>query len=92
MAFVLNRLVTRLEHALFRHRAIVLTTIGIFTAIMAIFAVQLRMDAGFEKQMPIGHEYIKTFQKYRGDLFGANRLTVVVKAKVSRVFITLRRR
>jgi predicted RND superfamily exporter protein len=81
MAFVLNRLVTRLEHALFRHRAIVLTTIGIFTAIMAIFAVQLRMDAGFEKQMPIGHEYIKTFQKYRGDLFGANRLTVVVKAK-----------
>ena len=39
------------------------------------------MDAGFEKQIPIGHEYVQTFQKYRADLFGANRLTVVVRAK-----------
>lgn len=48
---------------------------------MAFFAAQLRMDAGFEKQIPIGHEYVQTFQKYRSDLFGANRLTVVVRAK-----------
>ncbi|WP_244111353.1 efflux RND transporter permease subunit [Burkholderia cepacia] len=48
---------------------------------MAVFAVQLRMDAGFEKQMPIGHEYIRTFQQYRNDLLGANRITVVVRAK-----------
>lgn len=47
---------------------------------MATFAVQLKMDAGFEKQIPIGHEYVKTFQKYRNDLFGANRITVVVKS------------
>ncbi|MFX7973042.1 hypothetical protein ABTK40_19785, partial [Acinetobacter baumannii] len=31
--------------------------------------------------MPIGHEYIQTFQKYRNDLLGANRITVVVRAK-----------
>nr|WP_241011590.1 efflux RND transporter permease subunit [Burkholderia sp. Ac-20392] len=48
---------------------------------MAVFAMQLRMDAGFEKQMPIGHEYIRTFQQYRNDLLGANRITVVVRAK-----------
>nr|WP_241019484.1 efflux RND transporter permease subunit [Burkholderia sp. Ac-20345] len=48
---------------------------------MAVFALQLRMDAGFEKQMPIGHEYIRTFQQYRNDLLGANRITVVVRAK-----------
>ncbi|RQY49136.1 RND family transporter [Burkholderia stagnalis] len=78
---MLNRLVSRLEKAFFAHRAIVLVVIGLFTVVMAVFAVQLRMDAGFEKQMPIGHEYIRTFQKYRSNLLGANRITVVVRAR-----------
>jgi predicted RND superfamily exporter protein len=78
---VLNRLVKTLERAFFAHRMAVLVSIGLFTAVMAFFAVQLRMDAGFEKQMPIGHEYIQTFQKYRSDLLGANRITVVVRAR-----------
>ncbi|TCW86881.1 RND transporter [Burkholderia sp. SRS-46] len=78
---MLNRLVSRLEGLFFGHRRIVLAAIGLFTVVMAVFAVQLRMDAGFEKQMPIGHEYIRTFQQYRNDLLGANRITVVVRAK-----------
>ncbi|MFX1764127.1 efflux RND transporter permease subunit [Paraburkholderia sp. A1RI-2L] len=78
---MLNRLVCRLETLLFGHRAVVLIAIAAFTAVMAVFATQLRMDAGFDKQMPIGHEYIQTFQKYRNDLFGANRITVVVRAR-----------
>ncbi|WP_281664490.1 efflux RND transporter permease subunit [Paraburkholderia fungorum] len=78
---MLNRLVKTLERAFFAHRMAVLVSIGLFTAVMAFFAVQLRMDAGFEKQMPIGHEYIQTFQKYRSDLLGANRITVVVRAR-----------
>lgn len=52
-----------------------------FTVLMAAFALQLRMEAGFEKQLPTRHEYIETFQKYRNELFGANRLTVVVRAR-----------
>ncbi len=78
---VLNRLVSRLETFLFGHRALTLGVIGIFTVVMAVFALQLRMDAGFEKQIPVGHEYVKTFRQYRNDLLGANRITVVVKAK-----------
>ena len=70
-----------LEEWLFSRRLLVLGTFAIFTAVMALFSMQLRMDAGFEKQIPIGHEYVQTFNKYRSDLFGANRLTVVVKAK-----------
>ena len=83
---MLTRLVIRLEKFFFGHRAIVLAAIGIFTAVMALFAVQLRMEAGFDKQMPIGHEYIKTFQKYRNDLFGANRITVVVRARKGNIW------
>jgi len=78
---VLNRSIRALEHWLFSHRRPALGTLATLTAVMAFFAVQLRMDAGFEKQIPIGHEYVQTFQKYRADLFGANRLTVVVRAK-----------
>jgi len=77
---VLNRIVGRLENWLFGHRALTLSAIAVFTAVMAVFAVQLKMDAGFEKQIPTGHEYVQTFQQYRGDLFGANRITVVIKA------------
>lgn len=78
---LLNRLVAKAEAFFFGHRWQTFGVIGVFTAVMAVFALQLHMSAGFEKQMPIGHEYIQTFEKYRGDLFGANRLIFVVKAK-----------
>ena len=71
----------RVERVLFGHRRLVLAGLAVFTLIMAWFAVQLRMDAGFEKQLPVGHEYIQTFETYRNDLMGANRLTIVVKAR-----------
>jgi len=48
---------------------------------MAVFGSKLKMEAGYEKQMPLGHEYIDTFKKYQNQMFGANRLTVVVKAR-----------
>ena len=78
---LLNRLVAKAEAFFFGRRWQTLGVIGAFTAVMAFFALQLHMSAGFEKQMPIGHEYIQTFEKYRGDLFGANRLNFVVKAR-----------
>lgn len=74
-------LLSRVEGVFFGHRRLVLGSLAVFTLIMAWFAVQLRMDAGFEKQLPVGHEYIKTFETYRNDLMGANRLTIVVKAR-----------
>lgn len=80
-----DRLLTRtlkgLEDFCFRFRTPFLIWLAVFTAVMGYFALQLRMEAGFEKQMPTGHEYIETFQTYRNDVLGANRLNVVVKAR-----------
>jgi len=76
----------RFENALFRHRGAVLLALAALTLLALWFALQLRMDAGFEKQMPLGHEYTKTFKQYRDDLLGANRLTVVVKARSGRIW------
>lgn len=69
------------ENFCFSRRASVLGVLLVLTAVMGWFALQLRMDAGFEKQMPLGHEYIKTFQAYRNDVLGANRLNIVVRAR-----------
>ncbi|MFZ6845035.1 efflux RND transporter permease subunit [Undibacterium sp. RuTC16W] len=78
---MLNKFVTRIENWFFSHRALTLTILFFLTVVMAFFAVGLRMESGFEKQMPTDHEYIKTFQQYRAELFGANRITVVVRAR-----------
>lgn len=74
-------MVQRLETFFFNRRFVVLCILALLTVVMGVFGIRLKMEAGFEKQMPVGHEYIETFEKYRGELFGANRLTVVVKAR-----------
>jgi predicted RND superfamily exporter protein len=76
----LARALAALERFVFGRRVAVLGVLIAFTLAMGFFATKLRMEAGFEKQMPIGHEYIKTFQQYRNQLFGANRLTFAVRS------------
>ncbi|MCO4860727.1 efflux RND transporter permease subunit [Cupriavidus sp. WGlv3] len=77
---MLARLLTRLEAALFGYRLPFLLLLAGFTAVMGVLGAKLELEAGFEKQLPQGHEYIKTFEQYRHQLFGANRLTIAVHA------------
>ncbi|MEN6541297.1 MMPL family transporter [Parvibaculum sp.] len=70
-----------LENLVFSLRVVILATLAIITVIGLYFAFQLRMTAGFDKQLPIGHEYIQTFQQYRDQLFGSNRIIVVLEPK-----------
>lgn len=83
---MLNQWVGGLERFFFLYRRATLGLLLALTALMAFFALQLRMDAGFEKQMPSDHPYIQTFQKYRSDVLGANRLNIVVKARQGSIF------
>ncbi|MBI1238110.1 MAG: MMPL family transporter [Alphaproteobacteria bacterium] len=70
-----------LEYVLFRGRVIVLAALGAVTLIMGYYASFLQMDAGFYKQLPNRHEYIKTFFEYQDRLFGANRIIIVLRQK-----------
>ncbi len=76
---MLKRVVDHLGAVFFENRAIVLCSLAILTVVMGYFGAQLKMSAGFDKQLPSGHEYIETFERYRGDLFGANRVIVVLR-------------
>ena len=75
---MLTALVRRLEDFLFGHRGAVLAVFAVLTVLMGWEASKLRISAGFDKLLPSGHEYIKTFDDYRGQLHDANGIAVVV--------------
>ncbi len=70
----------------FGHRALILLFFAIATLAMVYFASQLRVDAGFKKQIPLGHEYMQTFLDYEAEFGGANRVLVAVMARDGNMF------
>ena len=76
----------RVECWVFGHRTLLLTIFLLATVVLFGFATQTRIDAGFEKQLPEGHPYIKTFTKYQAEFGGANRVMVVLMAKEGDIF------
>jgi hypothetical protein len=78
---MLTHAVSRLEEFFFKYRTSVLALLIALTVFMGLHALQLRMSAGFEKQIPQGHEYTITYERYKKNLIGANRITVVVRAR-----------
>src|SRR5207342_595721 len=74
------------ERIVFGARPAVLVIFAVVTAVMVFFASQLKVDAGFKKQIPLQHEYMKTFLDYEADFGGANRVLVAVIAKDGNMF------
>ncbi len=75
-----------LERIVFRSRPLV---IGVFVAItiaMAWAATHLKIDAGFSKLLPLQHEYMKNFVKYREDFGGANRILIALMSRDGDIF------
>ena len=74
------------ERIIFGNRALVLAVFALVTVAMAFFASQLKVDAGFNKQVPLQHEYMRTFTDYQADFGGANRVLIAVMAKDGNMF------
>lgn len=74
------------EALVFGSRPLLLVLFAITTAVMLFFATQLRVDAGFKKQIPLDHEYMQTFQEYEQNFGGANRVLVAVMAEDGDMF------
>lgn len=79
--------VTRaLESLIFGARPVVLAVFAIITVIAIALASQLKVDAGFKKQIPLEHEYMQTFLDYEADFGGANRVLVALMARDGNMF------
>ena len=74
------------EHVIFKNRALVLAFFVLVTIAMGYFGSQLKVDAGFNKQVPLQHEYMRTFTDYQADFGGANRVLIAVMAKDGDIF------
>jgi predicted RND superfamily exporter protein len=71
---------------MFRHRTPLVGTFAALTLVMAYFASQLRVDASFNKSLPLDHEYIRTFTKHQRDVGGANRVLVALMVEQGEIF------
>ncbi|WP_440225200.1 efflux RND transporter permease subunit [Dokdonella sp. MW10] len=74
------------EALVFGNRPIVLALFALATIALAFFASQLRVDAGFKKQIPLQHEYMRTFIDYEQEFGGANRVLIAVMDKNGDMF------
>ena len=74
------------ERLVFGSRPVVLILFAIATIVLTYFAAQLRVDAGFKKQIPLKHEYMQTFIDYEQEFGGANRVLIAVMDKNGDMF------
>ncbi len=64
---------------LFDYRRIVVAIFLIITAILLYFATQLKVDAGFRKNVPQEHPYMKTYFQYEQQFGGGNRVLIALE-------------
>lgn len=77
---------SRFEDFVFKNRIPVICFFILVTVYMIFSVTHLRIDAGFEKLLPLEHEYMKTYVKHRQEFGGANRILIAVMAKEGDIF------
>lgn len=73
--------IERIADLLFSRRRSLLAAFAVLTAIFIYTGTLLRVDAGFNKMIPLQHEYMKVFTEYQKTFGGANRVLVAVVQK-----------
>lgn len=79
-------MISRLEDLIFGHRRVIIALFALISAVMVYAALQLKVDAGFTKLLPLQHEYMQTFVKYRDEFGGADRVLVALEARRGDIF------
>jgi uncharacterized protein len=74
----MNGFTNAVEKIIFGNRQVIIAIFALITVVAAYFASQLKVDAGFHKQLPNGHEYVRTFLDHEEQYGGANRILVAV--------------
>jgi len=67
------------ERVLFNNRIVIVLLCALVTAVLGWQSIHLRLNASFEKTIPIHHPYIQNFQKHQRDLMGlGNAIRIAV--------------
>ena len=71
---------------LFKYRHLVLAVFALASFTFALSAIQIKVDARFEKTLPGSHPFMRVFAEYGDEFGGANRLLVAVRARSGDIF------
>ncbi|TPV60008.1 RND family transporter [Aestuariibacter sp. GS-14] len=74
------------ERLIFKNRPAVILLFVFATLLLAFQASRMKLDAGFEKNIPLNHEYMQTYMAHRKDFGGANSVLVAVCDRDSDIF------
>jgi predicted RND superfamily exporter protein len=74
----MSNVIEFLERIVFRNRLVVIFLFVFATLGLGYQASQLKLDAGFTKNIPLNHPYMKNYIKHRKDFGGANSILVSV--------------
>jgi hypothetical protein len=81
------RIAAWLEPHVFGHRALIVAVFAVITVVFGWLAVTgLRLDTNFNKQLPLEHEYIRTYLDHKTEFGGANRLLIALVARDGDMF------
>jgi len=81
-----SKLESFIDKGIFGHRKSILIFFSLVTVTMLFFAAQIKVDASFEKNIPLEHEYMQTYMKHQEQFGGANRVLVVLEDKSGDIF------
>ena len=74
------------QEKLFANRIPILVVFLATSVFMAYHASSLRMEAGFEKLLPLEHKYLQTLLQYRDQFGGGNQLLVALTVDEGDIF------
>ncbi|HEY1181668.1 MAG TPA: hypothetical protein VGE56_05150, partial [Rhodocyclaceae bacterium] len=74
------------EPLIFGRRKLTLSVLTIITIFLGWQATHLRLDTGFDKQLPLGHPYIGVYKQYQKEFGGANVTLVALKQKSGDIY------
>jgi predicted RND superfamily exporter protein len=74
----MSNVIKFLESMIFKNRIAVLLVFFAATLFLGYQSSQLRLDAGFTKNIPLNHEYMQNYMKHVNDFGGANSILVSV--------------
>ncbi len=75
-----------LANGLLKHRVVILVLSLVTTLFLGYEGLNQRLSPGFDKAIPLGHSYMKTFTSHREEFGGANRVTLFVENKNGDMF------
>ncbi|QPB83118.1 MMPL family transporter [Pseudoalteromonas rubra] len=74
----MQSLLNQLVYVVFRHRVAMIILFIIATLFLGYRATQIQLDASFNKNIPLNHEYMKVYLKHEKQFGGANSILISV--------------